>query len=85
MVIGCIGGLGGAVLVAAAQEPAQSLPTLDASSFQQWLDYVRPTPSERTWEAIPWRPKLWTALVEAQAADKPVLVWAMNGHPMACT
>ena len=76
-----------ACLPVGAQDGARGIavPRLDAKSFPRWLAYVRPKPSELRWKAIPWRPKLWTALVEAQRTDKPVLVWAMNGHPMACT
>ena len=25
------------------------------------------------------------ALIAAQKEDKPILLWAMNGHPLACT
>ncbi len=46
---------------------------------------VLPKPDESKWLEIPWRPTFWEAVVEAQAQDKPVLLWAMNGHPLACT
>ena len=36
-------------------------------------------PSE--WRKIGWRSDFWTAVVEAQRDEKPVLLWAMNGHP----
>ena len=83
-------GLGLAVLPGSAQEPSTTgasvaVPTLDASSFRRWFDYIRPNADEQRWRAIPWRPTVWAALVEAQSLDRPILVWAMNGHPMACT
>jgi hypothetical protein len=24
-------------------------------------------------------------VIEAQQRDKPILLWTMNGHPLACT
>ena len=60
-------------------------PVLDAESFPRWLAHLTPAEREQRWTAIPWRASVWPALTEAQAADRPVLVWAMNGHPLACT
>ena len=38
-----------------------------------------------TWESVPWRIDLLAAQHEAAAAKKPLFVWAMDGHPLACT
>lgn len=46
---------------------------------------ILPAAPERAWEKIPWRPTYWDGVVEAQKADKPILLWAMNGHALACT
>lgn len=46
---------------------------------------ILPSKQEMAWKAIPWRSTLWDGLVDAQKEDKPILVWAMNGHPLACT
>jgi hypothetical protein len=46
---------------------------------------ILPRPDELLWREIPWREALWPAVAEASAADKPILLWAMNGHPLACT
>jgi hypothetical protein len=54
-------------------------------TLDRWLDFVRPSRQELAWQEIPWRPALWPAVIEARQADKPLLIWAMNGHPMACT
>ena len=27
----------------------------------------------------------WDAVIEAQARDKPILLWSMNGHPLCNT
>ncbi|HVL39290.1 MAG TPA: hypothetical protein VM328_07850 [Fimbriimonadaceae bacterium] len=55
------------------------------SKFEEMRDYIRPKPNELQWEGVEWKPTLWSAVVEAQQKDKPILLWAMNGHPMACT
>lgn len=49
------------------------------------LRLVVPKADELAWQSIRWRPTLWEAVVEAQAGKKPVLLWAMNGHPLGLT
>jgi hypothetical protein len=73
--------LGTLVLAAAAVPP----PELSDQTYATWRDRIRPTAAERCFETVPWRTALWDAVVEAQSRDKPILLWAMNGHPLACT
>jgi hypothetical protein len=40
---------------------------------------------ELKWAGIGWRATYWDGVVDAQKSDKPILLWAMNGHAMACT
>ena len=40
---------------------------------------------ELSYRKIPWRTSFWDAVIEAQARDKPILLWAMNGHPLCNT
>ncbi len=55
---------------------------LTEETYSKWRDFILPTPEELRWQQIPWR-RSWTeALCEAQAKDKPILLWAMNGHPL---
>jgi hypothetical protein len=54
-------------------------------NFAQWRDHIQPKPSELAFEDCEWKPTFWEAVVEAQQTAKPILLWAMNGHPMACT
>ncbi|HTF89671.1 MAG TPA: hypothetical protein VK843_14750 [Planctomycetota bacterium] len=61
------------------------VPELTESNFAQWRDTIRPKASELTFEDCDWKPTFWEAVVQAQAQGKPILLWAMNGHPMACT
>ena len=68
-----------------ASEPGEPGPMPTKENFAQWRDFIRPKPEEVRWQEIPWRTSLWEAAAEAQRQDKPVLLWAMNGHPLACT
>jgi hypothetical protein len=51
----------------------------------QCLDTVLPTARELTWQSIPWRTRFGAAALEADDLERPVLLWAMNGHPLGCT
>ena len=62
--------------------PAQAL---DAAAFARDLAAIVPSASELDWRTVPWQAELRTALVEAGRAQKPVLLWAMNGHPLGQT
>ena len=58
---------------------------LTPDTFEERRNYVRPAESERAWENVPWRAEFWGSVVEATERKKPILLWAMNGHPLACT
>jgi hypothetical protein len=62
-----------------------TVPELNDHTYAKWRDHVRPRAEEVNWQEVPWRATLWDAVVEAQRQDKPILLWAMNGHPLACT
>lgn len=53
--------------------------------YEKWRDYLAPRADETKFEAIGWRGTFWSAVVESQQKRKPILLWAMNGHPLACT
>ena len=74
------------LLVAAvlAAGPA-SAPELTEKTFDSWYRYILPKESELTWRRIGWRGTLGQAWIEAHKKDKPILFWAMNGHPLGCT
>jgi hypothetical protein len=69
------------VLLAAGGQPAE----LNDKTFAQWRDRIRPKTDELCFNTVEWLPTLWDAVSAAQKADKPILLWAMNGHPLACT
>jgi hypothetical protein len=73
----------GAAVLAASLATAVPAPTDE--NFAHWRTFIRPTAAEVRWQEIQWRPTFWEGVVDAQKADKPILMWAMNGHPLACT
>jgi hypothetical protein len=72
-------------MIMLATSVATAPPVPDEASFARWRDFIRPTPAETRWQEIPWRTAFWDGVTEAQKNDRPLLVWAMNGHPLACT
>jgi hypothetical protein len=71
-----------ATLLAATPASAQEL---TEKTFDTWYNYIIPKESELTWSKIGWRGTLGEAWIEAHHQDKPILFWAMNGHPLGCT
>ena len=69
----------------AALALAAQAPTPTDANLGQWLAYIRPKAEELVFEQCDWKPTFWEGVVEAQKSSKPILLWAMNGHPMACT
>ena len=49
------------------------------------LAHVLPDKADLVWTRIPWRATLWDAVIDAHEQKKPILLWAMNGHALACT
>lgn len=58
---------------------------LDEASLPEWRDHIAPVAAESRWRQIGWRPSLTEGLRDAAAADRPLLLWLMNGHPLGCT
>lgn len=69
-----------AALAAASLAPAQSGVDPEAAKA-----CVLPAIDELTVETVPWRPTFRDAALEADDRDRPILLWAMNGHPLGCT
>ena len=64
---------------------ALQVPEPTESNFDEWRDVIRTKTSELAFEDCDWKPTFWEAVVQGQQQGKPILLWAMNGHPMACT
>ena len=66
-----------------AQVKLQS-PLLDDARFAKLQALLTPA-EDVTWRRIPWRIELLAAQREAAQQNKPLFVWAMDGHPLGCT
>lgn len=58
---------------------------LSDKTFAAWRDRIRPKAAGEPSEAVSWLPTFWDGVMTAQKEDKPILLFAMNGHPLACT
>jgi len=58
---------------------------LRGRTLDEWRALIEPSAKELAYAEIPWRPSFWSAVKEAQTAERPILLWAMNGHPLGCT
>jgi hypothetical protein len=61
----------------------QAEPLSDAE-FQTLLKELQPSVDE-PWRTIPWKISLLDAQREAAKDNKPIFIWAMDGHPLGCT
>jgi hypothetical protein len=66
-------------------QPPPFVPALTDDTLRKWIDYVRPSDADNKWERLEWRTELGAAIQEAKALQRPLLLWAMNGHPLGCT
>ena len=41
--------------------------------------------SDALWRMIPWKTSLLEAQKAAAEENKPIFIWAMDGHPLGCT
>ena len=74
-------------LALALQGPIGSAPApaVSAANLAEVVAAVLPDPEELAWRTIPWRATLRDGVLDAVAERKPVLLWAMNGHPLGTT
>ena len=68
-----------------AESQMPKLPALTEQNLAARYEFIRPKPEEVRWREIPWRTSLWEGIQEAQAKERPILFWTMDGHPLACT
>jgi hypothetical protein len=66
-------------------EPPPAVPLLGDGAVRKWIDFIRPGAEDLRWARLSWRDELGAAVLEAKKLQRPLLLWAMNGHPMACT
>ena len=77
--------MGIAKIVSITMAAVALLPVGRDSVYTKWRDHIVAKPEECTFESIGWRGTFWSAVMEATQKRKPILLWAMNGHPLACT
>jgi hypothetical protein len=68
-----------------AMRPQAVMPEINEQNFDKLVKHILPTKQECRWQEIPWRNTFWDAVQEANRAEKPILLWGMNGHPLGCT
>lgn len=63
-------------------------PTPDPLTEREWsrlVDWLTPPEEELEWLEIGWAPTLAEGVRRAAQEGRPLLLWAMNGHPLGCT
>lgn len=79
------------VLLAAAAAIVIASTPLPRDDAKQAIDFaaiehkVLPGDEELAFRSLGWRTVFWDAVKEAQREKRPILLWAMNGHPLGCT
>lgn len=58
--------------------------SLSVDEFERLHAELRPSPEE-AWRTIPWQTSLIGAQATAAREQKPLFIWAMDGHPLGCT
>lgn len=57
---------------------------LTDAEFRRLHQLLRPDPDE-AWRTVPWKIALLDAQQTAVDQNKPIFIWAMDGHPLGCT
>lgn len=60
-------------------------PELNDDTIDQIADAIRPRAAEVAFLDIGWHESFHSAVNEARETNRPILLWAMNGHPLGCT
>ena len=58
---------------------------LTAEKLDHWLEFLQPRANELAWREVGWLDSFGEAVRIAQSEERPILLWAMNGHPLGCT
>ena len=56
---------------------------LDEDEFQKLHQELYQ--KDEAWQSIPWKSSLLEAQQLAAEEEKPLFIWAMDGHPLGCT
>lgn len=69
-------------LVSPAQSPTAE--TLTVDEFRRLHAELQPD-NDEPWRTIPWKTSVLDAQRDAAESNKPIFIWAMDGHPLGCT
>jgi len=58
---------------------------LASDTLDAWRAHILPGADELAYASIPWHVTFADGLEAARAEGRPLLLWAMNGHPLGCT
>jgi hypothetical protein len=72
-------------LLAMMVAPAPAAGPISPAQFTRLHALIKPQAGEEKWAKVPWLTSLWEARKRAAAEGKPILLWEMDGHPLACT
>ena len=61
--------------------PHWRAPKISDANLDKWMRFVQPGADELGWQQIRWHRNLSEAAAEAKELNRPLLLWAMNGHP----
>jgi hypothetical protein len=64
--------------------PAARAAELTEREFQRLHKLLTPA-ADTPWRTIPWKISLLDAQHTAVEENKPIFIWAMDGHPLGCT
>lgn len=56
-------------------------PKLTNANLAKWGNFIRPSKEDLAWRGVRWHSHLDEAAAEANKLGRPILLWAMNGHP----
>ena len=71
-------------VVAGMRSPEVFSGELTDAEFQRLHEELQPE-ADAPWRSIPWKIALLDAQRTAVEEDKPIFIWAMDGHPLGCT
>jgi hypothetical protein len=57
---------------------------LSEKEFRRLHAELQPT-KDALWRTVPWKTSVLDAQQMAAAEQKPLFIWAMDGHPLGCT
>jgi hypothetical protein len=77
-------GIVGSVVISAASGSSIAAEELTDARFHELLAEIQPAADE-PWRTIPWKTDLLDAQRTAAAENRPIFIWAMDGHPLGCT